>query len=53
MTDTSYRGFTEEGRRRQCSWKDGRWLDYINMGLLVHEWEELNHERLEHQVEQG
>ncbi|KAJ5815568.1 hypothetical protein N7474_007345 [Penicillium riverlandense] len=32
-------GFVNEGRRRQCLWKAGRWWDAINMGMLSDEWE--------------
>lgn len=33
-------GFREEGRRRQCYFRDGRWWDEISMGILEHEWAE-------------
>lgn len=31
-------GFVHEGRRREAMWRDGRWWDLINMGMLEHEW---------------
>lgn len=30
-------GFVEEGRRRECFWRDGAWADEVLMGLLAHE----------------
>jgi hypothetical protein len=32
-------GFREEGRRRECLFRDGRWWDEVHMGLLRGEWE--------------
>jgi RimJ/RimL family protein N-acetyltransferase len=32
-------GFREEGRRRDCLFRDGRWWDEVHMGLLRGEWE--------------
>lgn len=34
-------GFPEEGRRRECLYRDGRWWDEMHMGLLHREWDEL------------
>lgn len=34
-------GFREEGRRRQSTWRSGAWHDDVTMGILRHEWEEL------------
>ena len=31
-------GFVQEGIRRESIWKDGRWWDLIQMGILEHEW---------------
>lgn len=31
-------GMSEEGRRRQAAFKDGRYLDVIEYGVLRHEW---------------
>ena len=31
-------GFVEEGRRREQVWSNGRYDDYIEMGLLDREW---------------
>jgi RimJ/RimL family protein N-acetyltransferase len=31
-------GFTEEGRRRELVWHDGRWYDEVMMSVLDHEW---------------
>ncbi len=31
-------GFVEEGRRRKCYFKDGKWWDEILMGILDDEW---------------
>jgi RimJ/RimL family protein N-acetyltransferase len=31
-------GFTEEGRRREAVWHDGRWYDEVLMSVLEHEW---------------
>ena len=31
-------GFTEEGRRRESVWHDGRWYDEVLMSVLDHEW---------------
>ena len=31
-------GMKEEGRRRQAAWKDGRYVDVIEFGLLRSEW---------------
>ncbi|EGX89623.1 Acyl-CoA N-acyltransferase [Cordyceps militaris CM01] len=31
-------GFVEEGRRRSCYFKDGRWWDEVSMGILEDEW---------------
>jgi RimJ/RimL family protein N-acetyltransferase len=32
-------GFVEEGRRRGCLRKDGKWWDEVVMGILAEEWE--------------
>jgi len=34
-------GFKEEGRSRQSVWFEGRWVDYVSMGILDHEWRDL------------
>ncbi|OAA56372.1 Acyl-CoA N-acyltransferase [Cordyceps fumosorosea ARSEF 2679] len=31
-------GFVEEGRRRKCFFKDGKWWDEVLMGILEDEW---------------
>lgn len=35
-------GFVLEGRRREALWKDGRWWDSLDMGILSREWAEKN-----------
>ncbi len=33
-------GFHEEGRLREAVWRDGRWWDEVQMGVLEREWRE-------------
>ncbi|GAM35953.1 GNAT family acetyltransferase [Talaromyces pinophilus] len=35
-------GFVLEGRRREALWKEGRWWDSLDMGVLSKEWAEKN-----------
>lgn len=35
-------GFVLEGRRREAIWKEGRWWDSLDMGILTREWAEKN-----------
>lgn len=35
-------GFVLEGRRREALWKEGRWWDSLDMGVLSREWAERN-----------
>ncbi len=34
-------GFREEGRRRECLFKDDKWWDQVQMGILKNEWEQI------------
>lgn len=34
-------GFRSEGREREAAWSKGRWVDFVQMGLLAHEWREM------------
>jgi hypothetical protein len=34
-----YRGFAEEGRRRNAVFQDGQWTDLLSMGILFEEWD--------------
>ncbi|KAK3187610.1 hypothetical protein K4F52_003668 [Lecanicillium sp. MT-2017a] len=34
-------GFREEGRRRECYFKDDQWWDGIRMGILKKEWDQI------------
>jgi RimJ/RimL family protein N-acetyltransferase len=34
-------GFREEGRRRECLFKDDKWWDEVHMGILRKEWEQI------------
>ncbi|KAL0580104.1 hypothetical protein V5O48_001880 [Marasmius crinis-equi] len=34
-------GFVEEGRRRKSIWVSGKWEDFVLMGILEDEWEQL------------
>jgi RimJ/RimL family protein N-acetyltransferase len=31
-------GFRVEGREREAAWSEGRWVDFVQMGLLAREW---------------
>lgn len=31
-------GFVVEGRQREALWFDGRWWDYLFLGILEREW---------------
>ncbi|GAC1391251.1 MAG: GNAT family protein [Ktedonobacteraceae bacterium] len=33
-------GFVVEGRERDTVWSEGRWVSFLHMGLLDHEWRE-------------
>jgi RimJ/RimL family protein N-acetyltransferase len=33
-------GFREEGRLREAVWRDGRWWDEVQMGVIEREWRE-------------
>lgn len=35
-------GFVLEGRRREALWKEGKWWDSLDMGILSREWAEKN-----------
>jgi RimJ/RimL family protein N-acetyltransferase len=35
-------GFVLEGRRREALWKEGKWWDSLDMGILSREWAETN-----------
>lgn len=32
-------GFKEEGRRRECLFKDDKWWDEVHLGILKNEWQ--------------
>ncbi|KAJ5971348.1 Acyl-CoA N-acyltransferase [Penicillium vulpinum] len=34
-------GFQEEGRRRECLFKDDQWWDEVNLGILKKEWQQI------------
>lgn len=33
-------GYIVEGCEREATWVEGRWVDFVHMGLLAHEWQE-------------
>lgn len=33
-------GYVVEGRERDASWIEGKWIDFVHMGLLASEWSE-------------
>lgn len=33
-------GFISEGCERQALWSNGKWVDFLHMGLLAHEWQQ-------------
>lgn len=35
-------GFREEGRRRECLFKDDKWWDEVHLGILKKEWQQTN-----------
>ena len=41
-----YSGFVVEGRKRECSWLENGWKDYITMGMLRREWAALRAARI-------
>ncbi|KAJ5373108.1 Acyl-CoA N-acyltransferase [Penicillium concentricum] len=34
-------GFREEGRRRECLFKDDKWWDEVHLGILKKEWQQI------------
>ncbi|KAJ5171343.1 Acyl-CoA N-acyltransferase [Penicillium coprophilum] len=34
-------GFREEGRRRECLFRDDKWWDEVHMGILKKEWQQI------------
>lgn len=39
-------GFREEGRRRECLFKDDKWWDEVHFGILKNEWQKIRQEQV-------